>query len=66
VDFVAFHGNHSVGVQNVQRNRDECVQLMENIHQVLYAIVDLHIKSETAGSLHPSILDHIGQFTEYV
>ncbi|KAJ7819424.1 hypothetical protein B0H13DRAFT_1921785 [Mycena leptocephala] len=51
-------------VQNAQRNRDECIQLTENIHNVLYAIINLHIRSETAGSVHPSILDHIGNFTE--
>jgi hypothetical protein len=53
-------------MQNVKRNRDECIQIMENIHQVLYAIVNLHIKSETAGSLHPAVLDHIGKFMEYI
>ncbi|KAJ7679400.1 hypothetical protein DFH06DRAFT_1033153 [Mycena polygramma] len=36
---------------------------MENIHQVLYAIVDLFIKSETAGSFNPSTLAHIAKFT---
>ncbi|KAJ7087488.1 hypothetical protein C8R44DRAFT_893193 [Mycena epipterygia] len=51
-------------VQNVKRNKDECIFLMENIHGILYAIVDLHIKSETTGSLPPAILDHIGKFTE--
>jgi hypothetical protein len=56
----------SPGMQNVKRNRDECIQIMENIHQVLYAIVNLHIKSETAGSLHPAVLDHIGKFMEYI
>ncbi|KAJ7108216.1 hypothetical protein C8R44DRAFT_744162 [Mycena epipterygia] len=52
-------------VQNVKRNKDECLQLIENIHGILYAIIDLHIKSETAGSLPPVILNHIGKFTEY-
>ncbi|KAJ7100462.1 hypothetical protein C8R44DRAFT_747510 [Mycena epipterygia] len=51
-------------VQNVKRNKDECILLIENIHGILYAIIDLHIKSETAGGLTPVILDHIGQFTE--
>ncbi|KAJ7815133.1 hypothetical protein B0H13DRAFT_1924375 [Mycena leptocephala] len=51
-------------VQKVKRNRDECIQLLENIHQVLYAIVDLHISSETTGSLAPSLIDDIGKFTE--
>jgi hypothetical protein len=35
---------------------------MESIHQVLYAIVNLHIKSETPGSLAPSTVDCIGKF----
>ncbi|KAJ7493668.1 hypothetical protein FB451DRAFT_1164546 [Mycena latifolia] len=53
-------------VQRVKRNKDECVQLMENIHQLLFAIINLHIKSETGGSLPPTILDQIGKFTEYL
>jgi hypothetical protein len=36
----------------------------EHIHQVLYAIVEFHIKSEAAGSLAPSVLAHIGKFME--
>lgn len=40
------------------------VQLMENIHQILYAIVNLHVKSETVGSLPPLMVDHIGKFIE--
>ncbi|KAJ7927018.1 P-loop containing nucleoside triphosphate hydrolase protein [Mycena leptocephala] len=51
-------------IQNVKRNRDDCIRLLENIHQILYTIVNLHIKSETAGSLHPTMLGHIGKFTE--
>ncbi|KAJ7131102.1 hypothetical protein C8R44DRAFT_731370 [Mycena epipterygia] len=51
-------------VQNVKRNKEECIQLMENIHSILYAIIDLHIISKTRGSLAPAILDHIGNFTE--
>jgi hypothetical protein len=65
--FILFYfawGNGSLEVQNVKRNRDECIRLMENIHQVIYAIVHLHIKSEPAGTLHPAMLDHIGKFTE--
>ncbi|KAJ7885238.1 hypothetical protein B0H13DRAFT_1889659 [Mycena leptocephala] len=51
-------------VQNVKQNKNECAQLLENIHQVLYAIVNLHIKSETAGTLPPTTLTHIGSFME--
>ncbi|KAJ7103935.1 hypothetical protein C8R44DRAFT_887424 [Mycena epipterygia] len=51
-------------VQNMKRNKDECIRLMENIHGILYAIINLHINSETAGSLAPVLLDHVGKFTE--
>ncbi|KAJ7098271.1 P-loop containing nucleoside triphosphate hydrolase protein, partial [Mycena epipterygia] len=48
----------------MKRNKEECVQLMENIHKLLYAIANLHIKSETTGTLLPETLGHIGRFTE--
>ncbi|KAJ7107003.1 hypothetical protein C8R44DRAFT_858093 [Mycena epipterygia] len=51
-------------VQNVKRNKDECIQLMENTHQILYAVINLHMNSETAGSLPPATLYHVGRFTE--
>ncbi|KAJ6472095.1 hypothetical protein C8R45DRAFT_936753 [Mycena sanguinolenta] len=38
-------------VQNVKQNKKECAQLLEDNHQVLYAIINLHVKSETAGTL---------------
>ncbi|KAJ7473299.1 hypothetical protein FB451DRAFT_1174950 [Mycena latifolia] len=50
-------------VQNVKRNKEECVLLMENIHHMLYAIVKLHIQSEPAGALPHETLDQIGKFT---
>ncbi|KAJ7107018.1 hypothetical protein C8R44DRAFT_744887 [Mycena epipterygia] len=53
-------------VQNVKRNKEECIQFMENTHGILYTIIALHLKSETAGSLPPATLDHIGKFTEYL
>ncbi|KAJ6447983.1 hypothetical protein C8R45DRAFT_948238 [Mycena sanguinolenta] len=40
-------------VQNAKQNKKECAQLLEHVHQVLYAIIDLHIQSEAAGSLPP-------------
>ncbi|KAF8209225.1 hypothetical protein K438DRAFT_1754264 [Mycena galopus ATCC 62051] len=51
-------------VQNVKQNKNECAQLMDNIHHILYAVVKLHIKSETIGSLPPLMLDNIGKFVE--
>ncbi|KAJ7714295.1 hypothetical protein B0H14DRAFT_2644495 [Mycena olivaceomarginata] len=52
------------GIQTVKKNKEECVRLLEDIHGVLYAIIDLHIKSETPGSIPPTILHYIGRFTE--
>ncbi|KAJ7512131.1 P-loop containing nucleoside triphosphate hydrolase protein [Mycena galericulata] len=39
---------------------------MECVYQVLYGIVNLHIVSETAGSLPPTSLDDLGKFTETI
>ncbi|KAJ7861919.1 hypothetical protein B0H13DRAFT_2567604 [Mycena leptocephala] len=33
---------------------------------VIYAIINIHLKSETPGSLHPSVLEQIGKFTGYI
>ncbi|KAJ7463175.1 hypothetical protein FB451DRAFT_1493928 [Mycena latifolia] len=52
-------------VQDIKKNKEDCIQLMENIYPLLCAIVNLHIKSETRGNLPPATLDHIGKFTEY-
>ncbi|KAJ6503602.1 hypothetical protein C8R45DRAFT_923950 [Mycena sanguinolenta] len=49
-------------VQNVKQNKKECVQLLENIYQVLYAVIKLHIKSDAPGSLSPAMTDHVGKF----
>ncbi|KAF7365939.1 ATPase-AAA-core domain-containing protein [Mycena venus] len=45
-----------VGVQSAIRNKDECIQLMESVYTLIYAIVDLHLKSETPGE--PASGDH--------
>jgi hypothetical protein len=37
---------------------------MENIHPVLYAIINLYLKSETVESLAPEVLHNIGKFME--
>ncbi|KAJ7921868.1 hypothetical protein B0H13DRAFT_1866293 [Mycena leptocephala] len=45
-------------VERVKRNKNNCTQLMEQIHKLLYAIIGLHIKSDTGGMLSPSITLH--------
>ncbi|KAJ7798161.1 hypothetical protein B0H14DRAFT_3545938 [Mycena olivaceomarginata] len=42
-------------VQNVKKNKEECAQLMENIHPVLL---------KTIGSMSPVMLNNIGKFME--
>ncbi|KAJ7720488.1 hypothetical protein B0H14DRAFT_2642689 [Mycena olivaceomarginata] len=49
---------------NLKRNKKECAQLSENIHRILYAIINLHVRSQTAGSLSPATMSHIGTFME--
>ncbi|KAJ7455061.1 hypothetical protein FB451DRAFT_1373259 [Mycena latifolia] len=50
-------------LMNVKRNKEDCVKLMEQTHTILYAIVSLHVQSET-GVLPPGTLGHIGKFSE--
>jgi hypothetical protein len=38
---------------------------MEKTHELLDAIIILHISSDTGGVLPPKTLNHIGKFTEY-
>ncbi|KAJ7113087.1 hypothetical protein C8R44DRAFT_856102 [Mycena epipterygia] len=51
-------------MENVKRNKEECTQLMEKIHRLLYVIIGLHMKPESAGVLPPVTLRHLGKFTE--
>ncbi|KAF8132133.1 hypothetical protein K438DRAFT_2130997 [Mycena galopus ATCC 62051] len=46
------------------QNKSECAQLMDGMHEVLYAIVKLHMRSEIVGSLLPAELDDIGKFIQ--
>jgi hypothetical protein len=39
---------------------------MEQTYELLNALLIVHIKSDTGGELPPSVLTHIGKFTEYV
>ncbi|KAJ7099789.1 hypothetical protein C8R44DRAFT_988610, partial [Mycena epipterygia] len=51
-------------VENVKTNKDECAKLTENVQELLYAIVGLHVHAETPGSLPPQTLRHLGTFKE--
>ncbi|KAJ6490547.1 hypothetical protein DFH09DRAFT_1291081 [Mycena vulgaris] len=53
-------------VQTVKKNKDNCITMLEQIHELLYAIIHLHVTSDTGGELLPNMLNHLGKFTEYV
>ncbi|KAJ7701305.1 hypothetical protein B0H14DRAFT_2648434 [Mycena olivaceomarginata] len=40
------------------------IQLLEQIHKLLNAIMILHIKSDAGGEMPIEVLDHVGNFTE--
>ncbi|KAJ7457401.1 hypothetical protein FB451DRAFT_1509666 [Mycena latifolia] len=44
--------------QTVKRNQDECTQMLEQIHELLYAVIWVHVKSDTGGELSPMITLH--------
>ncbi|KAJ6470510.1 hypothetical protein C8R45DRAFT_937418 [Mycena sanguinolenta] len=47
---------------HMKQNKKTCAELLENVQQVLFAIINLHIKSEAAGSLSPAMTEHVGGF----
>ncbi|KAJ7436697.1 hypothetical protein FB451DRAFT_1453744 [Mycena latifolia] len=51
-------------VQTVRRNKDDCTDMLEKIHRLLYEIIRLHITSNTGGELSPDMLESLAQFTE--
>ncbi|KAJ7620698.1 hypothetical protein DFH06DRAFT_63574 [Mycena polygramma] len=50
-------------LKNVE-NKDECVQLLEQTHELLNAVLVTYIKSDTGVDLAPDVLDQIGKFTQ--
>ncbi|KAJ7094813.1 hypothetical protein C8R44DRAFT_890238 [Mycena epipterygia] len=51
-------------VQNVKKNKEECIKLMENVHELLYAVINLHMKAGTPSSLPPATLSAFGELIE--
>ncbi|KAJ7620506.1 hypothetical protein DFH06DRAFT_1306113 [Mycena polygramma] len=51
-------------LETVKQNKDECIQLLEQTHELLNAILVTHIKSENGMDLPPSVLNYIAKFTE--
>ncbi|KAF7359968.1 ATPase-AAA-core domain-containing protein [Mycena venus] len=53
-------------IETVKKNKNNSIGLMEQTYELLNAIIILHIDSDTGGILPPSVLNHIGKFTEQV
>ncbi|KAJ7482645.1 hypothetical protein FB451DRAFT_1442157 [Mycena latifolia] len=51
-------------VQTVRRNEDDCAQMLEQTHELLYAVIWAHVKSDTGGEFSPTMLANLGKFTE--
>jgi hypothetical protein len=52
--------------KSVRSYKEDCIQMMENIHQILCAIVKLYSTSEIEGALPTALLYDIAKFTESV
>lgn len=50
----------------MKQNKEDCIQLMEQTHAMLEAIVTVHLDSKTNGELPPNVLNHIGKFMQHV
>ncbi|KAJ7909247.1 hypothetical protein B0H13DRAFT_1877873 [Mycena leptocephala] len=49
-------------METVKQNK--CTQLLEQTYELLNTILMVHITSDMGGELPPSVLKHIGKFTE--
>jgi hypothetical protein len=50
--------------QTIKQNKKICIELLEQTYKLLNAVLMVHVKLETGGQLPPSVLNHIGKFTE--
>ncbi|KAJ7681057.1 hypothetical protein DFH06DRAFT_434720, partial [Mycena polygramma] len=50
--------------QTIKQNKSDCIRLLEQSHDLLDAVIVLHIKSDTGGNLPPKMLNHLSKFTE--
>ncbi|KAJ6600499.1 hypothetical protein DFH09DRAFT_1128368 [Mycena vulgaris] len=55
-----------ISFETVKGSKAICIQWMEQVYELLYAIIRLHLNSGTGGELSPSMLYHIGKFTDWI
>ncbi|KAF7334538.1 hypothetical protein MVEN_02283600 [Mycena venus] len=51
-------------IETVKQNKTSCIELVDQTHELLKAIILVHVKSDTSGELPPNVLNNIGRFTE--
>ncbi|KAJ6474009.1 hypothetical protein C8R47DRAFT_1199568 [Mycena vitilis] len=51
-------------VETIKQNKEQCIKLLEQTHDLLNAILVTHIKLVAGPDLPPSVLTHIAKFTE--
>ncbi|KAJ6580568.1 hypothetical protein DFH09DRAFT_1309885 [Mycena vulgaris] len=51
-------------LQSVKKNKDDCTRMLEQVYELINAIIRLHITSEPAGELAPQILSELARFIE--
>ncbi|KAJ7620771.1 hypothetical protein DFH06DRAFT_64496, partial [Mycena polygramma] len=51
-------------IETIKQNKDTCIQLLEQTHELLNAILVTYVKSDTGADLPPGVLSHIAKFTE--
>ncbi|KAJ6583437.1 hypothetical protein DFH09DRAFT_1275203 [Mycena vulgaris] len=51
-------------IQKIKKNKDVCTGMLEQVHKLLYGIIQVHIASNTSGELTPRMLNNLGQFAE--
>ncbi|KAJ7842088.1 hypothetical protein B0H13DRAFT_1909980 [Mycena leptocephala] len=51
-------------IQTIKQKKNDCTELLEEAYKLLNAVLMVHVKSHTGGELPPSVLSHIGKFTE--
>ncbi|KAJ7906629.1 hypothetical protein B0H13DRAFT_1880405 [Mycena leptocephala] len=51
-------------ILTVRQNKNDCTQLLEQTYELLNGILMVYINSDTGAELPPSVMTHIGKFTE--
>ncbi|KAJ7847416.1 hypothetical protein B0H13DRAFT_1907286 [Mycena leptocephala] len=57
-------GVNQLVFQTIKQNRNNCIELLEDAYKLLNAVLMVHLKLDAGGALAPSMLSHIGKFTE--